>query len=155
VLTPGPTTTPVPPPAPSAVPSPTPTRQPPFDIGEGPIFPIQRDTGIMTIWVKVFEGPPDNQKPVPGYILKVFRDGVDVSQPTISHAHTDFDHTNWGQPGDMKYNLKFEDDQASEAKWQIYLARPDGERVSPVTEFTTLGDAYRNQVVYIGYWLAR
>jgi hypothetical protein len=147
-----PTPTPRPPP-PSATPTITPTPAPPFDIGEGPLFPIQRDTGIMTIWVKVFEGPPDNEKPLEGYVLKVFRNDVDVSQPTQSHARSDFDNTK--PEGDFEYNLKFEMREAGEARWRIYLARPNGFRVSEVTEFTTLGDSYRNQVVYIAYFLAR
>jgi hypothetical protein len=55
----------------------------------------------------------------------------------------------------MPYNLKFEMNNAGEAKWRIYLAKPDGYRVSPISEFTTLGDSYRNLVVYIAYRLAR
>jgi hypothetical protein len=155
VMTPAPTPTlpPTPSPAPTLTPSPTP--QPPFDIGAGPLFPIQRDTGILTIWVKVWEGPSDNQKPLAGYILKVFRNDVDVSLPVQSHA-PDFDHTNAGDStNDLLYNLKFEMYGAGEARWRIYLARPTGERVSPEYAFTTMGDSYRNQVMYIGYWLAR
>jgi hypothetical protein len=155
VFTAGPTPVPqtVPPPTVTFTPSPTP--QPPFDVGDGPLFPIQRDTGILTIWVKVWEGPSDNQKPLAGYILKVFRNDVDVSLPVQSHADGGFDHTNSGDPNDLLYNLKFEMNQAKEARWRIYLARPTGERVSPSYEFTTMGDSYRNQVLYIGYWLAR
>ena len=79
VLAPPPTPAPPPPapPKPTATPSPVPL--PPFDIAEGPQFPIKRDTGVITIWVKVYEGPYDNQIPLPGYILEVSRDGVDVS----------------------------------------------------------------------------
>ena len=156
LLTPGPTLSPTLRPPPSATPSITPTPQPPFDIAQGPLYPIQRDDGVMTIWVKVFEGPPDNQKPLAGYVLKVFRNDVDVSKPAQSYAHIDFDHTSWNDPiNDLKYNLKFELNNAGEVKWKIYLARPGGDRVSPVTEFTTLGDSYRNLVVYVAYWLAR
>ncbi len=155
-LTPGPTPSPTVRPTASATPTPAPTPLPPFDIAEGPLYPIQRDDGIITIWVKVFEGPPDNQKPLAGYLLKVFRDGVDVSKPDQSYKHTDFDYTSWNDPvNDMQYNLKFEMNRAGEAAWKIYLARPSGERVSPITEFTTLGDSYRNLVVYVAYWLAR
>ena len=53
------------------------------------------------------------------------------------------------------YNLKFELRNAGEADWEIYLARPGGIRVSPITSFTTKGNSYRNLVVYIAYWLAR
>jgi hypothetical protein len=44
---------------------------------------------------------------------------------------------------------------AGEADWQIYLATPDGNRVSSITRFTTLGDSYRNLVAYIAYLRAR
>ena len=44
----------------------------------GPEFPIKRDDGTMTLLVQVYEGPLDNQHPLGGYQLKVFRDGVDV-----------------------------------------------------------------------------
>ncbi len=153
VVTPPPTPVPPPPPAPTAVPPPTPTPLPPFDIAQGPQFPFQRDNGVLTIWVKVYEGPPDNQKPLAGYILKVFRDGVDVSDNVQSFGNAPFYST--FPEGNFEYNLKFERFNAGEADWEIYLARPDGFRVSPVTQFTTKGDSYRNLVVYIAYWLAR
>ncbi len=148
-----PTPTPVPPPAPTVPPTPVPTPAPPFDIAEGPVFPVQRDTGILTIYVKVYEGPLDNQKPLPGYILKVRRDGVDVSDNVQSFGDAPFNRTY--PEGDFRYNLKFELLNAAEADWEIYLARPGGFRVSPVTQFTTKGDYYRNLVAYIAYWLAR
>ena len=116
------------------------------------MFPIKRDNGVLTIWVKVYEGPYDNQKPLPDYVLKVDRDGVDVSSAVQSHG-TAFDNTK--PEGSMDYNLKFEMNNAGEAKWRIYLAKPDGYRVSPISEFTTLGDSYRNLVVFVAYWLAR
>src|SRR5512133_2557592 len=156
LLTPGPTPSPTLRPPPSATPTLAPTPQPPFDIAQGPLYPIKRDDGVMTIWVKVFEGPPDNQKPLSGYVLKVFRNDMDISLPIQSHAHQFFDHTSWSDPiNDLLYNLKFELQNAGEAKWRIYLARPGGDRVSPITEFTTLGDAYRNMVVFVAYFLAR
>jgi uncharacterized protein YgiM (DUF1202 family) len=152
VLTPPPTPAPTPLPTSTATPSPAPTPLPPFDIAAGPIFPIKRDTGVLTIWVKVYEGPSDNQKPLPGYVLKVARDGVDVSGPEQSRGP----YFNYTKPeGNFEYNLKFEMEYAGEAKWRIYLAKPDGYRVSPISEFTTLGDSYRNLVIYIAYWLAR
>lgn len=169
VLTPPPTAIPVPPtprPAPVVVqqpgigqsPLPTPgpvgTPLPPFDIARGPEFPIRRDDGRMTIWVKVYEGPADNERPLGGYILKVFRDGVDVSDNLQSFGRRDFDQTSSFEGG-YAYNLKFEKYEASEADWEIYLARPGGFRVSPITKFTTKGDSYRNLVVYIAYLLAR
>lgn len=149
-----PTPAPPPPPAPRPTATITPTPLPPFDIARGPEFPIQRDTGIMTIWTRVYQGPSDNQSPLPGYILKVFRDGVDVTQNVQSFGDRAFDKTS-ATEGALEYNLKFELNNAGEADWQIYLARPGGFRMSPVTDFTTKGDSYRNQVVYIAYRLAR
>jgi hypothetical protein len=153
-LTPAPTPTPLPTATRTATPTAVPTRMPPFDVGIGPLFPIQRDNGILTIWVMVFQGPPDNQTALVGYTLNVRREGADVSDGQVSHGMP-FDRTDSASEGYMPYNLKFEMRSAGEANWQIYLARPDGSAVSPVTRFTTLGDSYRNQVVYVGYWLAR
>lgn len=153
-VAPPPTPTPRPPAPPKPTATTAPTPMPPFDIARGPEFPMQRDTGIMTIWTKVYEGPPDNQTPLAGYILKVFRDGVDVTQNVQSFADRDFDATSPNE-GALQYNLKIEMDHAGEADWKIYLAKPGGFRMSPVTEFTTKGDSYRNQVVYIAYRLAR
>ena len=116
------------------------------------MFPIKRDNGVLSIWVKVYEGPSDNQKALAGYVLKVFRNDEDVSQPTVSHGPY-FDNSR--PDGAFDYNVKFETWNAGEAKWRIYLAKPDGYRVSPISEFTTLGDSYRNLVVYVAYWLAR
>jgi hypothetical protein len=127
---------------------------PPFDVARGPEFPMRRDNGLLTIWVKAYEGPQDNQAPLGGYMLHVTRDGVDVSDKLLSFGDRPFDNTQARQGG-YDYNLKFEMYDASEADWEIYLARPGGFRVSPVTKFTTKGDSYRNLVVYIAYLLAR
>jgi hypothetical protein len=140
--------------APQPTPTITPTPAPPFDIARGPEFPIQRDNGTLTIWSKVYEGPSDNEHPLGGYILKVFRNGVDVSDNQQSFTDADFEKTALSE-GALAYNLKFEMPNAGEADWEMYLARPGGFRVSPVTKFTTQGDSYRNLVVYIAYWLAR
>jgi hypothetical protein len=127
---------------------------PPFDIARGPEFPIRRDNGLLTIWVKVYEGPLDNQSPLGGYMLHVTRDGVDVSDKLLSFGDRPFDNTQARQGG-YDYNLKFEMYDAGEADWEIFLARPGGFRVSPITKFTTKGDSYRNLVVHIAYLLAR
>jgi hypothetical protein len=140
--------------SPIATPKPAGTPLPPFDIARGPEFPITRDNGVMTIWAKVYEGPADNQKPLGGYVLKVFRDGVDVSDNAQSFDDRDFDSTGKFQ-GNYKYNLKFELNDASESDYEIYLARPGGFRVSPITKFTTKGTSYRTLVIYMAYWLAR
>ena len=108
----------------------------------------------MTIWVKVYEGPADNQMPLGGYVLKVFRDSFDVSDDAQSFGDRDFDSTGKFQ-GNYDYNLKFELSDASESDYEIYLARPGGFRVSPITKFTTKGTSYRTLVVYMAYWLAR
>jgi hypothetical protein len=142
-----------PPPPPTEAPTAAPTPAPPFDIAEGPQFPIVRDNGVLTIWVKVYEGPPDNKTALGGYMLKVRRDGVDVSDNAQSFGDAPFNRT--FPEGNYEYNLKFERFNAGEADWEIYLARPGGERVSPITPFTTKGTSYRHLVVYIAYWLAR
>lgn len=152
-VSPPPTPQPTVPPPPPPTLTPTPTPGLPFDIARGPEFPIQRDDGILIIWVKVYAGPLDNQTPLGGYILKVFRDGVDVSDNKVSSAGP-FDSTGPTQ-GNYLYNLKFEMYNGSEADWEIYLARPGGFRVSPITKFTTKGSSYRHLVVYMAYWLAR
>ena len=109
---------------------------------------------MLGIWIKVHEGTDAYQRPLGGYILKVTRDGVDVSDDIRSFDDRPFDKTPANQ-GAYEYNLKFEKYEAGEADWEIYLARPGGIRVSPVTKFTTKGDSYRNLVVYIAYLLAR
>jgi hypothetical protein len=131
---------------------PGPTPLPPFDIARGPEFPTQRDDGRMTIWVQIYEGQEPYTKALPGYVLKVLRDNVEVSLPDQSREV--FENTG-AQQGNYIYNLKFEMYDASEADWAIYLAKPDGTRMSPVTQFTTKGDSYRNLVAFIAYVLAR
>lgn len=140
--------------SPINTPAPAGTPLPPFDVARGPEFPITRDNGMMTIWVKVYEGPADNQSPLGGYVLKVKRDGVDVSDNVQSFGDRPFDNTGKFQ-GNYDYNLKFELSDASESDYEIYLARPNGFRVSPITKFTTKGTSYRSLVVFIAYWLAR
>jgi hypothetical protein len=125
---------------------------PPFDVARGPEFPLQRDNGLMTIWVRVYEGEEPYTKSLPGYVLKVLRNNEEVSLPTQSSDLTD---STGPQQGNYSYNLKFEMVDAGEADWQIYLATPDGNRVSSITRFTTLGDSYRNLVAYIAYLRAR
>ncbi len=110
------------------------------------------DNGELTIWVKVELNSGD---PLGGYVLKVFRNGVDVSSPVQSRADVSGFSNSGPDQGGFDYNLKFEDPTAHEANWEIYLARPDGSQVSDTTDFTTMGDSYRNQVVYIAYVLAR
>lgn len=154
VVAPPPTPTPLPPRPPAPTRAATLTPMPPFDIARGPEFPITRDNGVLTIWVKVYEGMAPYEKPLSGYILKIRRDGVDVSDNVQSFDDRPFDMTG-AQEGSYKYNLKFERYHAGEADWEVYLAKPGGFRMSPITQFTTKGDSYRNLVVYIAYLLAR
>ncbi len=154
LVIPPPTPAPTSPPAPTPVPEPTATPLPPFDIARGPEFPIKRDNGILTIWVKVYEGFDPYERPLAGYVLKVSRNGVDVSGADQSFSDRPFDETSKSE-GTRKYNLKFEMNAAGEADWEFYLAQSNGYRVSPITKFTTLGDSYRNLVVYVAYILAR
>ena len=152
------------PPTPTTVPTPTltftvtspisplATPEPPFDIAEGPMFPMTAIMAFLTIWVKVYLNTGD---PLAGYVLKVFRNGVDVSSPAQSRADVSGFWNSGPDQGSFDYNLKFEDPAWHEANWEIYLARPDGSQVSETTDFTTMGDSYRNQVVYIAYILAR
>jgi hypothetical protein len=157
VMTPPPTPLPTPRPPPPPTPVPTATPLPPFDVAKGPEQYIPVDTGLMTIWVKVYEGLKPYEKPLPGYVLKVFRDGVDVSSAAQSAGDKEFNKIYQSGRTDpvYEYNLKFELPDAGESDWEIYLAKPDGYRVSEVSKFTTKGDLYRNLVVYIAYWLAR
>lgn len=138
----------------AASPTPAGTPLPPFDVARGPEFPWTVNNGILTIWVKVYEGPADNQKPLSGYTLVVKRDGFDVSKPSQSFNDRPFDSTG-PKEGNYEYNLKYELYDASESEYEIYLARPGGFRVSPITRFTTKGASYRNLIVFIAYWLAR
>jgi uncharacterized protein YgiM (DUF1202 family) len=139
-------------PQPTATPLPGPTPLPPFDVARGPEFPLQRDNGLMTIWVRVYEGEEPYTKSLPGYVLRVLRNSEEVSLPVPSSELTD---STGPQQGNYEYNLKFEMVDAGEADWQIYLATADGNRVSPVTKFTTMGDSYRNLVAYVAYLRAR
>ncbi len=140
----------------TATPLPTPTRKPPFDIARGPEFPFRVDTGVLTIFAKVYEGPKDNEKPVGGYMLRVLRDGVDVSQPEqLSHNKAAEFETTGKEQGGYLVNLKYEMRGAGEADWLIWLAHPDGTIVSPQTSFTTKGSAKQNLVVFIAYHLVR
>ncbi len=135
-------------------PAPAGTPMPPFDVARGPEFPMRRDNGLLTIWVKVFQGATDNRSRWAGTSC-TSRAMVWTSAISCSRLATGRLTTLAPQQGGFDYNLKFEMYDAGEADWEIYLARPGGFRVSPITKFTTKGDSYRNLVVYIGYLLAR
>jgi hypothetical protein len=152
---PTPTTAPTEPP--TVTPTPSATPLPPFDIARGPEFPWKVSDDTLTIFVKVFEGPPDNQRPLGGYALRVLRDGVDLSQRQIvSHASVSgFDRTGKDDASSYSYNLKYELRNAGEADWSVALIRPDGAAVSPEWTFSTKGAARPNMAVFVAYWLAR
>jgi hypothetical protein len=158
-VTPAPTPKPAPRPAPTATPPPAPTPLPPFDIARGPERYVLRDDGRFILRAKISEGKSPYEKLLPGYVVKIFRDGVDVTSLNEAGDYLTsrdmVDHTSFGKSGDYEYNYKFEMAGGGEADWEIYLAKPDGYRVSLPTKFTTKGDLYRNLEVYMAYWLAR
>jgi hypothetical protein len=158
-LTPPPTPPPAPRPPPPPTPPPTTPPLPPFDIARGPERYVPRDDGRLILRAKVYEGKAPYEKLLPGYVVKISRDGVDVTQLNEARDYPSsrdvLDYTNFGKTGNYEYNYKFEMAGGGEADWEIYLAKPDGYRVSPITKFTTKGDLYQNLEVYIAYWLAR
>jgi hypothetical protein len=158
-FTPVPTPRPAPRPAPTQTSPPPPTPLPPFDIARGPERFVIRDDGRFVLRSRIYEGTSPYERPLPGYVVKVFRDGIDVTPLSDATGYPTsrdmWDHTNFGKPGDYQYNYKFEMAGGGEADWQIYLVGPDGSRASPITEFTTKGDLYRNLEVFIAYWRAR
>jgi hypothetical protein len=158
-LTPAPTPQPTPRPPPPPTRTPAPTPLPPFDIARGPERYVPRDDGRLILRAKIFEGTSPYENPLPGYVVKVFRDDVEVTQLNEAREYATsrdaWDYTSFGKTGDYQYNYKFEMANGGEANWKIYLAKPDGYRVSQITEFATTGDMYRNLEVYMAYWLAR
>jgi hypothetical protein len=158
-VTPAPTPRPTPRPPPPPTPTPAPTPLPPFDIARGPERYVLREDGRMILRAKIFEGKSPYEKLLPGYVVKVFRDGVDVTHLNEASEYLTsrdvVDYTHFGKTGSYEYNYKFEMANGGEADWKVYLAKPDGYRVSLVTEFTTKGDLYQNLEVYMAYWLAR
>jgi hypothetical protein len=158
-VAPAPTPKPAPRPAPTATPPPAPTPLPPFDIARGPERYVLRDDGRFILRAKIYEGTSPYEKLLPGYVVKVFRDGVDVTALNEASGYLTsrdmVDYTNFGMTGNYEYNYKFEMANGGEADWEIYLAKPDGYPISLRTKFTTKGDLYRNLEVYMAYWLAR
>ncbi len=144
-----PTPTPSPTPTVTFTPTASPTPVAPFDVARGPEFPFQTTNPLLTIWVWVYEGTPGRERSLPGYRLKVLRDGVDVSTDVTSHG--DPVRVTAPSEGSFKYNLKYELKDPGEADWTIYLTDPAGNRLSPERSFTTRGSARQNLVVYIAY----
>ncbi|NOZ29916.1 MAG: SH3 domain-containing protein [Chloroflexi bacterium] len=140
-VTPTPTQTPTP--------SPTPTPIPPFDVARGPEFPFPTENPLLTIWVWVYEGRPGSERSLPGYRLKVLRNGVDVSTDVTSHG--DPPRVTSKAEGSYKYNLKYELKDPGQADWVIYLTDATGRKLSPERKFTTRGSARKNLFVYIAY----
>ena len=133
-------------PLPTVAPLPTPVVWP-FEPAFGPTgYP----TGnlFLDIWAKVYEGGEPG-KPLPGFQLKVLRDGVEVSDGRLSG---DVFHTTGWQQGDLLYNLKYEyGPDAGEADWTLWLADEQGRAVSRQVAFTTRGATGRYRVIYVGF----
>ena len=133
-------------PFPSDTPLPTPLPTPSwrFWLSEGP-EPWETNNAWLTIWLKTYIGSYPNTVPVPGYRLKVFRNGVDVSQPDMT-----LDRYQWSAPsveGDptafgnrRQYNLKYEyHPQAGDAEWRIYLVDGSGAAGIPGSDLPDQG----------------
>jgi hypothetical protein len=144
-----PTPVPSPTPLPTSPPTVTLTPAAPFDVARGPEFPFKSTNAFITIWAWVYEGRPGAEQSLPGYRLKVLRDGVDASLDVASRG----DPPNTTAPGEgsFKYNLKYELSAPGEADWTIYLVDAAGNRQSPERTFTTRGTARENLVIYIAY----
>jgi hypothetical protein len=139
----------------TVTPEPEPTALPPFDIAQGPEFPWPVTSGMLTIMVKVYQGPASNECALGGYTLDVIRDGVDVSKPILSRGRMCQFDTTGPAAGNYEFNLKYEYANAGQAQWAIYLARPDGTRVSRITMFNTIGSNSQQLAMVISYFLAR
>jgi hypothetical protein len=130
----------------------TPTPVSPFDIARGPEFPFPTTNPLLTIWVWVYEGRPGSERSLPGYRLKVLRDGVDVSTEVTSQGEMSVTPPGEGSfKYNLKYELKFELKDPRQYDWEIYLTDAAGNKLSPERKFTTRGAASNNLVVYIAY----
>lgn len=148
-------------PAPADTPLPTATPRPyrPFDIGDGPQY-FTSTNAWLTIWVKAFTGRPPIFLPVPGYRLRVLRNGVDVSKPDLtgdvfelSAPYLPESPAAYGTR--REYNLKYEYlPAAGDAQWVIYLMDRNGVQVSPEVTFETKSTEGLREV-YVGFFDTR
>jgi len=148
-------------PVPVDTPGPTDTPRPyrPFDIGDGPQF-FTSNNAWLTVWVKAFTGRPPIFLPVPGYRLRVLRNGMDVSKPGLTknvfELSAPLDPNNPDLFGARReYNLKYEYlPEAGDASWEIYLIDQNGIQVSPAVTFQTERTGSLREV-YVGFFDTR
>lgn len=149
------------PPPPTETPPATETPRPyrPFDIGDGPQFFVSNNAWL-TVWIKTFAGQPPASWPVPGYRLRVLRNGADVSKQDSTKPVFELsaplivdDQKAYGNR--REYNLKYEYlPEAGDAQWTIYLIDSNGVQVSPEVTFQT-ERAGPLREVYVGFFDTR
>ncbi|MEA3336408.1 MAG: SH3 domain-containing protein [Chloroflexota bacterium] len=151
-----------PPPPPTAFPTstPLPTNTPrpayPFDVGDGPHF-FESNNPWLTIFVKAFTGLPPIFLPVPGYRLRVLRNGVDVSESDVTRGVFELSAPFLEDDPDAfgsrrEYNLKYEFfPDAGEASWTIYMTDGSGAQLSPEVTFDTHATGGVREV-YVGFF---
>lgn len=174
---------PPPPPTPTATFTPTPTITPtptatllPFDRYTGPqFFPTSNE--FLTIWVKLFVGPPPNEDPAGGYYLKVFFEGVEreSTNGTVPSAE-EFSAVSVPGTGysNLTYNLKYEYrppdpkslppddpnfnrqrvDLIGTGTWEFYVVDGAGNRLTDIIEFET-SPSNPNREVYVAWQRVR
>ncbi len=133
--TPAPTNTPRPLPSPTpAPPTPTPLPSFPFAVAEQGNREFQKTTyHAITIYVAAVS---EGNIPIGG--LKIVGDHI----PSGKHVESGLSDWNWSVANclDCDYikqgNLKFEPDGFSDGIWNIYLADPSGNQLSPVVPLT-------------------
>lgn len=136
------------------VPAPTPGPFRPVELAEGPEL-WETSNPWLTIWLKTFVGQPPLTEPIANLRLKVLRNGVDVSQPTLTERRFQYSApTVLGQPigNRREYNLKYEYmPQAGDAQWTIIVTDASGNELSPPVTFETHG----GQEVYVSFFDTR
>lgn len=149
----------LPPPTNTPVPTPTPRPYRPFDIGDGPQF-FASSNPWLTIWVKTFGGHEPDFYPIPGYRLRVLRNGVDVSKQDTTKNVFELsaplipEHPE-AYGNRRQYNLKYEYmPEAGDAQWKIYLMDANGVQVSPEVTFETERNGLLREV-YVGFYDTR
>ncbi|MEZ4767773.1 MAG: hypothetical protein R2844_05035 [Caldilineales bacterium] len=148
-------------PLPTSTPVPAETPTPPgpswrFWVSEGPEQWMTTNPWL-TIWVKAYVGNYPDPVAVPGYRMKVLRNGVDVSKPDLtsynfqwSAPFLDDDPNAFGNR--RQYNLKYEYlPDAGDADWTIYLVDGGGNPVSQEAKFTTRAGQPDNEI-YISWF---
>lgn len=125
------TDTPAPPPTATPVPA-TPTPVFPFIARE--VTGYAYDKPYLTVKGKIWD--QKTQKALPGYRLKVFRNGADAGLSEVSRAG--FSDATCPDCGDNRMiNVKYEYNPAGDAEWEVYVIDENGTRVSESLRFTT------------------